>query len=530
MLHTVVVLLCFLVVAWAQTPVIVKTTNGNVQGLSYTEGYRMFKGIPYAAPPIGSLRWQPPVEAASWAPTTKNTTSFGPGCIQECMEPKGICPVETSEDCLYLNVWTPSNITKPLPVMVFFPGGNYRQDAASTDLYWGKYFPQQGEIILVTVNYRLGALAFLVTEHFQGNLGLRDQIMALEWVQNNVAYFGGDSNQVTIFGQSAGAESVIFHLFSPFTMGKNLFHRVICMSGSLGIAFKDQKEQLSVANVFSKNLGCDPSDQACFMNKTTAEILAAQLATKLFPWPNTFMKAYEWSPTIGSAEVPYQALDGLKSGNFSPLPIMFGSLLEEGVQFVDLLFTSPMSKAEYEAAIIGVFGVKAAVDILGAYRCDGNETSDCRPVMAQIATHKVFSCPTRNAARTMASLAPQIANSIYIYFYDHPLSFPGWGSNFSYCNGHVCHGSELPVLYNSATSYGFQFQPDEITLATQMEQFWGSFAHGATGPISIPASNIAWPVYNATGSYTIQLNTPSLAIQQNRLNDLCDMWDKIGYY
>eukprot|EP00026_Physarum_polycephalum_P008103 Phypoly_transcript_08181.p1 GENE.Phypoly_transcript_08181~~Phypoly_transcript_08181.p1 ORF type:complete len:509 (+),score=48.86 Phypoly_transcript_08181:192-1529(+) len=445
------------------------------------------------------------------------------------MEPKGICPVVTSEDCLYLNVWTPSNSTGPLPVMVFFPGGNYRQDAASTDLYWGEYFPQAGQIVLVTVNYRLGTLGFLVTEWAQGNLGLRDQILALEWVQANIGYFGGDPSKVTIFGQSAGAESVIMHMYSPFTMGKNLFQRTICMSGSLGIAFKDQKESLSVGNEFSKHIGCEPSDQACFLNKTSEEVLTAQLATKLLPWPNTFMKAYEWSPTIGSAEVPYQALDGLQTGNFTPVPIILGTLLEEGVQFVDLLFTSPMDEIEYEAAIAFVFGT-AAIDILRAYPCHGNETSDCRPVMAEIATHKVFSCPTRNAARTIAQKAPQLANSVYIYFYDHPLSFPGWGANFSYCNGHVCHGSELPVLYNSATSYGFTFQPDELTLALQMEQFWGQFAHGATGPITIPSSNVPWPVYNATGSYTMQLNTPTLQIQQNRLNTLCDMWDKIGYY
>jgi carboxylesterase type B len=376
------------------------------------------------------------------------------------------------------------------------------------------------------VNYRLGALAFLETEWAEGNLGLRDQILALEWVQANIAFFGGDASQVTIFGQSAGAESVIFHLFSPYTMGKNLFHRVICMSGSLGIAFKNQKEQFSVADTFSKHLGCARADQGCFLNKTSAEVLAAQLATKLLPWPHTFMKAYEWSPTVGSAEVPYQALDGLKTGNFSKIPIILGTLLEEGVQFVDLLFPTPMSNFEYEAAIVGVFGI-AAYDLLRAYPCS---LADCRPVMSEIATHKVFSCPTRNAARTIAQHAPELANSIYIYFYDHPLSFAGWGANFSFCNGHVCHGSELPVLYNSATSYGFEFQPEEITLAQQMEQFWGEFANGATGPISIPSSTVSWPVYNATGSYTLQLNTPTLAVEQNRLNTLCDMWDKIGYY
>jgi hypothetical protein len=156
-----------------------------------------------------------------------------------------------------------------------------------------------------------------------------------------------------------------------------------------------------------------------------------------------------------------------------------------GRTFLNLFFPTDIDR--YEAAIVFVFGV-AAYDILKAYPCNDTESSDCRPVMAEIATHKVllvafigfnllnyffccfffvlficcffvclqvFSCPTRNAARTIAAKAPQLASSIYIYYYDHPLSFPGWGANFSYCNGHVCHGSELPVLYNSATSYGF---------------------------------------------------------------------------
>jgi len=400
-------------------------------------------------------------------------------------------------------------------------------------LYWGEYFPYVGQIVLVTVNYRLGALAFLLTDWAVGNLGIKDQRLALQWIQANIGAFGGDPSQVTIFGQSAGADSSIIHMYSPPTMAINppLFHRVVCMSGSLGILFKDVAEQTDVGNQFAKNIGCGVSDQNCFLNKTSSEVLTAQLATKpTVPWPNTFMDAYEWSPTIGSDEVPYQALEALESGKYTQVPIMMGTLLEEGVQFVDLLFPSPMTILEYEAAIIAVFGLPA-FEILAAYPCPANETSDCRLVMAEIATHKVFACPTRHAARTMSAAAssPQIANSIHVYYYDHPLSFPGWGTNFSYCNGHVCHGSELPVLYDSATSYGFQFQPDEITLATQMEQFWGLFAHGSSGPISIPSSPISWPVYNATGDYTIQLNTPKLAIQQNRLETLCDMWDKIGY-
>lgn len=525
-----VFLWCLVVgVVQGQSPIIVETTNGNVSGIAYkSDGYTMFKGIPFAAPPLGPLRWQPPQPPASWTGTL-NATSFGPGCVQKCEEPKGICPTVISEDCLYLNVWTPFPVEKSLPVMVFFPGGNYRQDAASTDLYWGEYFPNQGQIVLVTVNYRLGALSFLVTDWAAGNLGIKDQRLALEWVQANIANFGGDPKQVTIFGQSAGGASVIIHMYSPFTMGRDLFQRVVCESGSLGIPFKDTTEQVQVGIQFAKNIGCDVTDQACFLNKTSDDVLAAQLATKPpIPWPNTFMKAYEWSPTIGSEEVPYQALDALKIGNFTPVPIIMGTLLEEGIQFVDLLFPTPMTKLEYETAIVAVFGLPAA-QILAAYPCSGNESTDCRPVMAEIATHKVFSCATRFAARSISANAPSIADSVYVYYYDHPLSFPGWGTNFSYCNGHVCHGSELPVLYNSANSYGFSFEPDEITLADQMEQFWGTFAAGATGPISIPASNVAWPVYNSTGDYTIQLNTPTLAIQQHRLETICDMWDKIGY-
>jgi len=145
--------------------------------------------------------------------------------------------------------------------------------------------------------------------------------------------------------------------------------------------------------------------------------------------------------------------------------------------------------------------------------------------MSQIATHKVFSCPTRQAARILS--ASEFSNATYVYFYDHPLSFPGWGANFSYCNGHVCHGSELPVLYNSATSYGFQFQRNEIVLSTQMQQFWSKFAQGSFGPIHIDASITSWPLY--WGNFTLQLNVTQLVVQQNRLQEFCDMWDKVGY-
>jgi para-nitrobenzyl esterase len=190
------------------------TESGAISGV-HEGGLNIYKGVPFAAPPVGDLRWRAPAPVARWDGTRK-ANAFAPACMQEGVSMPGETPPAVSEDCLYLNIWTPaSSANEHLPVIVWIYGGGYINGSSSMPLYWGDKLAHKG-VIVVTIAYRLGPLGFLAypeltqesPHHSSGNYGLMDQIAALEWVQRNVAAFGGDPKNVTIAGQSSGSMSV----------------------------------------------------------------------------------------------------------------------------------------------------------------------------------------------------------------------------------------------------------------------------------------------------------------------------------
>ena len=209
----------------------VLTESGTISGVS-ANGLSVYKGVPFAAPPVGDLRWRPPMPAARWTGTRK-ADAFAPACMQVGVSMPGETPPAVSEDCLYLNIWTPANSPREhLPVMVWIYGGGYINGSASMPLYRGDRLAHKG-VIVVTIAYRLGPLGFLALpgltrespHHSSGNYGLMDQIAALEWVHRNIAAFGGDPKCVTIAGQSSGSMSVSMLMASP--LAKGLFQRAI---------------------------------------------------------------------------------------------------------------------------------------------------------------------------------------------------------------------------------------------------------------------------------------------------------------
>jgi para-nitrobenzyl esterase len=215
----------------------VNTDSGAISGVRES-GLRVYKGVPFAAPPLGDLRWRPPARAASWAGRRK-ADAFAPACMQTGVSMPGETPPAVSEDCLYLNIWTPARSARErLPVLVWIYGGGWINGSSSMPLYWGDLLARKG-VIVVTIAYRVGPLGFLALPELtresphqsSGNYGLMDQIAALEWVRRNIAAFGGDPRRVTIAGQSAGAMSVSILMASP--LAKGLFQRAIGESGGL---------------------------------------------------------------------------------------------------------------------------------------------------------------------------------------------------------------------------------------------------------------------------------------------------------
>src|SRR5271165_5089295 len=214
----------------------VLTESGAISGVREA-GLNVYKGVPFAAPPLGDLRWRPPSPNKPWTGTRK-AHAFSAACMQEGVSMPGEAPPAVSEDCLYVNIWVPASARRAVPVIAWIYGGGYRNGSASMPLYWGDRLAHQG-VIVVTIAYRLGPLGFLAypeltresPHHSSGNYGLMDQIAALEWVQGNIAAFGGNPKNVTIAGQSSGAISVSILMASP--LAKGLFERAIGESGGL---------------------------------------------------------------------------------------------------------------------------------------------------------------------------------------------------------------------------------------------------------------------------------------------------------
>ncbi|KAL7581155.1 hypothetical protein ACA910_005947 [Epithemia clementina (nom. ined.)] len=313
-------------------PVVVNLPDlGRVQGIREA-GLDFFGRLPYAAPPVGTRRWAPPEPMAPWAPAKLDATEYGPDCWQ-LVDPlinPGADVNQMSEDCLYLNIHVPSDRQRPqrpLPVLVWLHGGAFQQGAARRDEYDGRRLAERGTVV-VTLNYRLGALGFLVSSEdgLFGNFGLMDQRAALHWIQDNIAYFGGDPNNVMLFGESAGAVMTTLHLMMEGA-GK-LFHKVVIQSNPVGLQFRS----IVVADFLGQALkgAVDCRDLACLRGERVEEIMRAQ--SSLMGVPRSVGDFFTWGPTL--TEELKLILGG--SGNKGTSSSRFSPLGREHIMFRDL--------------------------------------------------------------------------------------------------------------------------------------------------------------------------------------------------
>jgi carboxylesterase type B len=244
-----------------------------VQVTSANEAVHLYRGIPYGEDTGGANRWQPPVAKAAWQGTLP-ATEFGDICAQA---PPGFPSPPSSEDCLSLNVWTPADARgSSLPVLVFLHGGGFEDGSGSIPLYDGAYLAASQDVVVVTINYRLGALGFLAGYGgLGGNYGLRDQQLALSWVQGNIHAFGGDATSVMLFGESAGAMSTGLHMLS-IPSSADLFSAALMESNPAGLPYKPLPEAALFGATLAKVLGCETGGLDCMRAKTAEEIVAAQ--------------------------------------------------------------------------------------------------------------------------------------------------------------------------------------------------------------------------------------------------------------
>ncbi|KAF5281269.1 hypothetical protein FQA39_LY05155 [Lamprigera yunnana] len=323
---------------------VVQTIYGKIKGVyQYSASNRIFcafKGIPFAQPPVGKLRFKAPLPPTSWN-NIRNAENDGSLCIQKNYFYNENPSVEGEEDCLYLNVYTPRvrKRTSLLPVMVFFHPGGFVSGTGNSDFHGPEFFMDRN-IVLVTLNYRVGVLGFLSTldAASPGNWGLKDQVAALQWVQDNIVVFGGNKKQVTIFGQSAGGASVHIHYFSPLTKG--LFHRGIAQSGSaLAIWARPQNElQLSVTKKQATFVNCNPDDDTRYVVDCLRNVDAFTLVNSSY-----LFKTFASEPTMSFGLVlenktvfnpsPYLIEDPyvlLQNGRAHDVPLILGVVSNEG--------------------------------------------------------------------------------------------------------------------------------------------------------------------------------------------------------
>ncbi|MGY1792699.1 carboxylesterase/lipase family protein [Geodermatophilus sp. SYSU D00525] len=463
-----------------RAPLVVQTDGGAVQG-SRPGDHRLFEGIPYAAPPVGELRFRPPQPAAGWSGTL-DATEPGSPCpqVSSLTNPTS----STDEDCLYLNVTTPSGLAtdrRDLPVMVWIHGGSWR--TGSGDRYDAGALALEGDVVVVTVNYRLGPFGFLAQDDLSaaiggagsGSAGLLDQQAALRWVQRNVAAFGGDPDNVTIFGESAGASSVCAQLASPTAAG--LFDKAIAQSYSCATRYATLDEAETVGAGVAAAVGCTGSGPA-----VVACLQAAPVSTLLSRWP-----ASGGSFVVGGSSLPVQPADAIASGNWNRVPVVHGNLQDENTLFTPLGIPTAqlpryLDPAAHDAILAERFGPRAGevaaryplaeygspLRVLAAVASDtGSALSTCQHVDA----YEALDQRPRNDRVYAYQFRDQGADPL-LDFSRAPFSFPAG----LYDEG-AQHAGELPYLFPGL--FGDGLTAEQQQLATTMVRYWTNFA--ATG-------------------------------------------------
>ncbi|HEX2315524.1 MAG TPA: carboxylesterase/lipase family protein [Thermomonospora sp.] len=494
---------------------LVRTDKGVVRGEA-RQGHRLFQGIPFAAPPVGALRWRPPQPARPWK-GVYDATSPRSQCAQ-LASPFGGSTGTYGEDCLYLNVTVPEHAKgRRLPVMVWIHGGDNVMGNGS--IYNAAKLARQGGVVVVTINYRLGVLGGLAHPGLEtgpdrrlqaGNYGLLDQQAALRWVRRNITAFGGNPGNVTVFGESAGSANTCANLASPVSAG--LFHRAIPQSYACDTPTRTEAKAEADAVTLAKAVGCETASPAASVRCLRA--LPARRLMEAFQAAN--MGAY---PVAGGDHVlPLQPREAIRRGRFNRVPVMHGNTMDEMRLFVGFLYPRPITVAQYEGIVRELYGAKAG-KVLARY--PASRYSEPRIALATLMTDAPGPLSTCSHSRTLGMFARAGVPTYGYQFADRTapplLKVPGFPKGAE-------HGTELTYLFHGLLG---DLNAAQRRLSDRMVAYWTSFAHHGR-PIARHAPH--WPRFRTSKDVlSLAPGRGGIRATDTAARSHCGFWASIGW-
>ncbi len=464
----------------AQLPPPVQVSQGLIQG-RFEDGLTVYKGIPFAAPPVGNLRWRAPQPAARWE-GVRQADKFAPAPVQRGNPPSG-----KSEDCLYLNVWTPAiTADDRIPVLVWIYGGGFNFGSTSEANYNGHNLAKKG-VVLVSIAYRVGQLGFLAhpelsaenTHHVSGNYGLLDMIAGLKWIRKNIAAFGGDPDKVTIFGESAGGIAVSMLCASP--LAKGLFHGAISQSGgSFGpprlTTFPGENLKLlpdaeAAGEAYVRNGGYSSIEE---LRKVDADSLPA-------------IRGLAW-PIIDGWVIPDDQYILYEAKKYNDVPILVGYNSDEGASF-----SPPGTPEDYISGVKNRYG-KFADDLIQAYPVGA---SIVPKTARDLARDAAFGWHTWSWARLQSKTGK---SKVFYYYFDQHPDYPDDSPRAGYGSP---HGQEVAYVFETLDPSRPQVSETDLKISDAMGTYWTNFArYGDPNSNEVPK----WPAFSDENPVVMHFN------------------------
>ncbi|XP_026576545.1 acetylcholinesterase-like [Pseudonaja textilis] len=510
---------------------VVITSSGPIKGKQFLSGLgsvAAYLGIPYAEPPLGKLRFQKPLPHQPWKQTLE-ATSFGNSCSQSIYYEDTAAMVwnprtPLSEDCLSLNIWVPHpQPSSPVPVLVWIHGGGYGGATASLGLFNGASLAATENVIVVTINYRLGALGFLyLPPVVPGNLGLWDQQLALKWIKENAAAFGGDPSRVTIFGHSAGGASVNFHLLAP--KSQDLFAQAVMQSGTANAfwAWRSPEEAKRLSLKFVHLLGCSEDNKIslghCLQTKNVSELIQQQ--GSLFLNEDCLLN-FPFRPTIDGDFLLGDPEKLVEEGQIQVKPVLIGKVSDEGSTFIHDLFSDiKESLINQEQLLKGIRMLvpnapEDVVQSIALRYSEGNHNpAKYRSALSNLFTDLAIACPMIEAAGNIR----KTGSPVYAYLFAHHPSRSSWPQ---WTGPH--HDAEIAYIFGTLESVfpvNQTYTEAEARLSRKMMHYWAEFARTGN-PTGLVATKDEWLLYNTTEQNFFVLNSESSREMEEELVHHC---------